>query len=133
MNKKLFLLGALVGVLAGVVLTFVVLFIIGKTSQNSGKNGNDQIQYLESPVSYENKAETSFKVLQVLGDAALAMERSSDDYDFYLGNTVLLLGENFYSDQIVTVRNPQRIGTYSYVTRNDISRTVPVISGTLVE
>lgn len=133
MNKRSFLLGALVGVLAGVVLTFVVLFIIGKTSQNSGKNGNDQIQYLESPVSYENKAETSFKVLQVLGDAALAMERSSDDYDFYLGNTVLLLGENFYSDQIVTVRNPQRIGTYSYVTRNDISRTVPVISGTLVE
>lgn len=133
MHKKSFFLGALVGLLAGIVLTFVALFIIGKVSQNSGGSEDDPIQYLESPVSYENKAETSFKVLQVLGDAALAMERLNDDCDLYLGNTVLLLGEDFYSDQIVTVENPQRIGTYSYMTKNEIPRTVPVISGTLIE
>jgi hypothetical protein len=42
-------------------------------------------------------------VLQVLGNAALATEASDKiggDVMYY-GNTVLILGENYYSDQIV--------------------------------
>lgn len=40
---------------------------------------------------------TSFKVLQVLGNAALANEESDriGSDVMYLGNTVLILGENF--------------------------------------
>ena len=123
MNKKSFFLG----VITGIVLTFVGLFVIGLVNQNS--EDNDSIQYLEKPVSYENKKETSFKVFQVLGNAALASEISNKKYKWYNGNTVVLLGENFYSDQVVTVRNPQRVGTYSYTNKGGMPMTVPVIEG----
>ena len=125
MNKKSFFLG----VVTGIVLTFVGLFVIGLINQNSADN--DPVQYLEQPVSYENKKETSFKVLQVLGNGALATEASDKIGSdvMYFGNTVLVLGEDFYSDQIVTVKNPQRVGTYSYTTNGGIPKTVPVIDG----
>lgn len=119
----------LLGVLTGAVLTFGILFAIGLANQNSA--GDDPIEYLEKPVSYENKEKASFRVLQVLGNAALAMEASDriGGDVMYLGNTVLLLGENFYSDQKVTVKNPQRVGTYSYTTNGGMPKTVPVIGG----
>lgn len=125
MNKKSFFLG----VVTGIVLTFVGLFVIGLVNQNS--SDNDPIQYLEQPVSYENKSETSFKVFQVLGNAALATEASDKIGKdvMYLGNTVLILGENFYSDQIITIKNPQRVGTYNYTTNSGMPKTVPVIDG----
>ena len=119
----------LLGVLTGVVLTFGILFAIGLANQNSA--GDDPIEYLEKPVSYENKEKASFRVLQVLGNAALAMEASDriGGDVMYLGNTVLLLGENFYSDQKVTVKTPQRVGAYSYTTNGGMPKTVPVIGG----
>lgn len=126
MNKKSFVLGIIVGV----ILTFVGSYIFSKIANNSD-DGDDSVQYLEKPVSYENKSETSFKVLQVFGDAALAREASDNigDYVMFMGNTVLILGENYYSDQIVTVKNPQRLGTYSYTTNSGMPKTVPVIDG----
>lgn len=126
MNKKSFFLG----VLTGIVLAIVGLFAIGLVNQNS----SDPIQYLEQPVSYENKTETSVKVFQVLGgNAALAQEAPDwiGDDVMYLGNTVLILGDNFYSDQIVTINNPQRIDTYSYTTNGGMPMTVPVIDGNM--
>lgn len=125
MNKKSFF----VGVVTGIVLTFVGLFVIGLINQNSADN--DPVQYLEQPVSYENKKETSFKVLQVLGNAALATEASDKIGSdvMYFGNTVLVLGEDFYNDQIVTIKSPQRVGTYSYTTNRGMPMTVPVIDG----
>ena len=123
MNKKSFFWG----VLTGVVLTFVGLFVIGLVNQNS--EDNDPVQYLEKPVSYENKKETSFKVFQVLDNAALAIEISNKALMWYDGNTVVLLGEDFYSDQVVTVKNPQRVGTYSYTNNSGMPMTVPVIKG----
>lgn len=123
MNKKSFFLG----VITGIVITFVGLLVVGMVNQSS--NNNDPIDYLEQPISYENKAESSFKVIQVLGNAALAKEISDKELDLYLGNTVLILGRGFYSSQIVTVINPQRIGTYSYTSNSDRPMTVPVIDG----
>ena len=117
------------GVVTGIVLTLATLFVIAIINKNSADN--DSVQYLEQPVSYENKKETSFKVLQVLGNAALATEASDKIGSdvIYFGNTVLVLGENFYSDQIVTVKNPQRVGTYSYTNKGGMPMTVPVIEG----
>ena len=125
MNKKSFFLG----VVTGIVLTLATLFVIAIINKNSADN--DSVQYLEQPVSYENKKETSFKVLQVLGNAALATEASDKIGSdvIYFGNTVLVLGENFYSDQIVTVKNPQRVGTYSYTNKGGMRMTVAVIEG----
>lgn len=125
MNKKSFFLG----VVTGIVLTFVGLFVIGLVLVDQNSEENDPVQYLEKPVSYENKKETSFKVFQVLDNAALANEISNKEYKWYNGNTVELLGENFYSDQVVTVKNPQRIGTYSYTNKGGMPMTVPVIEG----
>lgn len=122
MNKKSFFLG----VLTGIVLTLVVLFVIGLNNQNTGDT--DPIQYLEQPVSYESKSVTSFQVFQVLGDAALAHEKSENS-SLYLGNTVLILGENYYSNQVLTISNPQRVGTYSYTNNAGMPLTVPVIAG----
>lgn len=123
MNKKSFFWG----VVTGIVLTFAALFVIALVNQNSADN--DQVQYLEKPVSYENKKETSFKVFQVLGNAALASEISSKEYKWYHGNTVVILGENFYSDQVVKIKNPQRVGTYSYTNKGGMPMTVPVLEG----
>ena len=125
MNKKSFFWG----VLTGIVLSFVGLIIFGLVNQGSADN--DPIQYLEQPVSYENKAESSFKVFQVLGNAALAREASDriGGDVMYLGNTVVILGENFYSDQVITINKPQRVGTYSYTNKGGMPMTVPVIDG----
>ena len=125
MNKKSFFLG----LLTGIVLTFAVLFVIALVNRNSV--ATDPIQYLEQPVSYEDKAKTSFKVFQVLGNAALATEESDriGGDVMYLGNTVMILGGNFYSDQVVTIKNPKRVGTYSYTNNGGMPMTVPVIEG----
>lgn len=87
MNKKPFFLG----VVTGIVLTFATLFIIGLVNQKS--EDNESIQYLEKPLNYENKKETSFKLFQVLGSAALASEISNKEYKWYNGNTVIILAK----------------------------------------
>lgn len=127
MNIKSFILG----ILTGIVLTIAVLIVIGLANQNS--NEIDSIEYLDQPVSYEGKNKTSFKVLQVLGNSALAKEISDEDFDLYYGNTVVILGENFYSNQIIKINNPIRVGTYNYTTQSGIPKTVPVIDGIMVE
>lgn len=125
MSKKSFFLG----MVTGIILTLAGLFVIGLTTQDS----SDPIQYLEQPISYENKKKATFQIFQVLGNAALAREASDriGDNALYLGNTVVILGENFYTDQVVTINNPQRLGTYSYTNNGGIPMTVPVIDGDL--
>lgn len=127
MNKKSFFLGAA----TGIVLTIAVLLVVELINRNSADD--EPIQYLENPETYENKSETSFQVFQVIGDAALAREISSEELGLYLGTTVLLLGENYYSDQVVKMENPQIIGTYSYTNKGGRPMTVPVLEGTMEE
>lgn len=127
MNKKSFFLGAA----TGIVLTIAVLLVVELINRNSADD--EPIQYLENPETYENKSETSFQVFQVIGDAALASEISSEELGLYLGTTVLLLGENYYSDQVVKMENPQIIGTYSYTSKGGRPMTVPVLEGTMEE
>ena len=123
MGKKIWIFIA--GIFTGVVLTFIILLIIA-----NARNGSAQdINYYESPVSYEGKAQTSFEVFQVLGECALAHEVSNGNYNMYNGRIVLLIGEKdrFYSDQILNVNNPKQVGVYSYETKGGLPLTVPVI------
>ena len=101
------------GLVTGVILTFVVLAVFAANKNNN----DDDVSYFATPISYENKKSTSFKVFQVLGNAALANEISNKEYEWYNGKTVLLLGENFYTDQIVKMDSPQQVGTYTYQTK----------------
>ena len=105
-------------------------FIIGILLAFIGLQGtkDDPVKHLEKPVSYENKKETSFQVFQVIGkDAALASEISDKERKWYYGKTVVLVGDDFYSDQEITVKNPQRVGTYSYTSKRGMPMTVPII------
>ena len=127
MSKKSFF----IGFASGIVLTLVALFVIGVIIQNY--ETNVPVQRLDNPVCYENKTETSFKVFQVFRNGALAKEISGEEMKWYLGNTVVVLGKNYYDDQILTVKNPQRVGTYSYINKDGMSMTVPVIDGEISE
>lgn len=133
MSKKSFF----IGFASGIVLTLVALFVIGVIIQNY--ETNVPVQRLDNPVCYENKTETSFKVFQVFSNGALAKEISDEkeisgeEMKWYLGKTVVVLGKNYYDDQILTVKNPQRVGTYSYINKDGMSMTVPVIDGEISE
>ena len=133
MSKKSFF----IGFASGIVLTLVALFVIGVIIQNY--ETNVPVQRLDNPVCYENKTETSFKVFQVFSNGALAKEISDEkeisgeEMKCYLGNTVVVLGKNYYDDQILTVKNPQRVGAYSYINKDGMSMTVPVIDGEISE
>ena len=124
MNKKSFF----IGIVVGVILSVATVCIVGLINKNKNE---DPVKYLETPVSYEDKTEASFQIFQVLGNAALASE--SSEFGMYLGNTVLILGENFYDDQIVMIKNPQRVGTYSYTNNGGMYKTVPVLDGDMGE
>ena len=119
------------GMATGILLMVIVGFVLYSIGTNQNTEDNDPVQYLEKPVSYENKKETSFEVFQVLGDAALASEESDrfGNEVLFHGNTVMILGQDFYSKQVVKIKNPMRVVTYSYTNNGGMPMTVPVIKG----
>lgn len=129
---KSFLLGVVVGVALTLAGAYCYSYVKeAPIDEQADKESDSPFVRFDKPKSYENKKETSFKVLQVFEDAALANE-ASDRIGrdvMYLGNVVMILGEDYYSDQIVTVRNPVILGTYSYTANNGMPKTVPVIDG----
>ena len=127
MEKVYFFVGALIGGVIGII-TFE-LILTQNPKDNDTVQDYDPIVYLEKAESYENKKETSFKVFQVLSDAALMKEISDKKNEWYFGKIVLIYGKYFYDDQVVTVRNPQIVGTYSYISKGDENMTVPIIEG----
>lgn len=122
----------IIGMLSGIALTIGGVFFLAFIGLQGVKD--DDIQFLEHPVSYENKKTTSFKVFQVIEkNKALANEISDKEYKWFNGNTVVLVGDDFYSDQVITVKQPQRVGTYSYTNKGGMPMTVPVIKGEVKE
>lgn len=105
----------------GFALSFIFFLIVGYVIQHQKDNS---IQYLEEPVSYENKHTATFRVEEIpFSDAALAREQGNVGYY----KTVLLIGKDFYSNQTITINNPQRVGTYSYEVIKGVPKTVPII------
>ena len=122
----------IIGMLSGIALTIGGVFFLAFIGLQGCKD--DDIQFLEHPVSYENKKTTSFKVFQVIEkNKALANEISDKEYKWFNGKTVVLVGDDFYSDQVITVKQPQRVGTYSYTNKGGMPMTVPVIKGEVKE
>lgn len=60
-------------------------------------------------------------------------EISNKEYKWHNGNTVIILGENYYSDQVVNVKNLQRVGTCSYTNKGGMPMTISVIDGDINE
>jgi hypothetical protein len=129
MGKKILIYIA--GIVTGVIMTFGVLAIVAVNNRDK-----DDITYFKTPINYEDKESTSFKVFQVLDNGALANEISNDSYMWYNGKTVLLLNGQFYCDQVIELEHPKQVGTFKYMTqKREVSgttvggnmMTVPVI------
>lgn len=120
------------------IITILMLFafvcpnILLANNSSTKEDDESPLIFFETPISYENKKETSFKVFQVLFEGgALAMERSDNTYsEIYLGKVVFLAqaGCHFYNDQIVVVKKPVMVGTFTYTTKSGSDKTVPIIT-----
>lgn len=114
------------GIVTGIILTFVILLFVAKS--NSDNPSNDNMIIFEQP---QQKIDAkSFEVLQVLPDGnALATVESNENF----GMIVMLLANKnatYYDDQKIEVSTgkcARQIGTYRYMTRNNIEKTVPII------
>lgn len=114
------------GIVTGIILTFVILLFVAKS--NSDNPSNDNMIIFEQP---QQKIDAkSFEVLQVLPDGnALATVESNENF----GMIVMLLANKnatYYDNQKIEVptgKCARQIGTYRYMTRNNIEKTVPII------
>lgn len=114
------------GIVTGIILTFVILLFVAKS--NSDNPSNDNMIIFEQP---QQKIDAkSFEVLQVLPDGnALATVESPENF----GMIVMFRAKgnaSYYDDQkieIPTGKCARQIGTYRYMTRNNIEKTVPII------
>lgn len=114
------------GIITGVILTFVFFFAVALGNTNN--SSNDYIVMFDEP-QQEIKAK-SFEVMQVLSDgSALATVEDISNY----GMVVMFLAEkgaSYYDDQKINVPSGKRvmqIGTYKYMTRSEMEKTVPVV------
>mgnify|MGYP000697215852 FL=1 len=114
------------GIVTGIILTFVILLFVAKS--NSDNPSNDNMIIFEQP---QQKIDAkSFEVMQVLPDGnALATVESNESF----GMIVMLLANKnatYYDNQKIEVptgKCARQIGTYRYMTRNNIEKTVPII------
>lgn len=119
------ILGVVIGIVVGFGLKFGADFI----NNNSNNMGETSIHYNDkSKPYYRTKKQGTFTVFQVLDGGALACE-GIKPFAFLTGTTVLLLGDDFYTDQTIQMTNPMVVGNYSYTTEKNREITVPVIEG----
>lgn len=114
------------GIVTGIILTFVILLFVAKS--NSDNPSNDNMIIFEQPQQIIDAK--SFEVLQVLPDGnALATVESPENF----GMIVMFRAKgnaSYYDDQkieIPTGKCARQIGTYRYMTRNNIEKTVQII------
>lgn len=119
------------GIITGIILTFAFFFLVALGGTNNSSS-NDIVMFDEP--QQEIKVH-SFKVMQVLPDGnALATVDDTEDFSYY-GTVVMFLtkddkGSAYYDNQIIEVPSGKRamqVGTYKYVTRQDMVKTVPVV------
>lgn len=114
------------GIVTGIILTFVILLFVAKS--NSSNSSNNDMVIFEQPQQIIDVK--SFEIMQVLPDGnALATVESPENF----GMIVMFRAKgnaSYYDDQkieIPTGKCARQIGTYRYMTRNNIEKTVPII------
>ena len=126
--KAKFILTYVAGTVTGIVLLSVVGFFMAKPQATSASN--DPIVMFEKPRGIvPGKV---FEVMQVLPDgSALA---TVDDFESgNLGTIVLFVGDestSYYDSPKINVpegKVVKQVGTYSYMARNEMYKTVPVV------
>lgn len=126
-SKTKFILTYVAGIVTGCVLLFVIGCIIN--AKNSSAQKEDIVMFDSPRNAVPGK---SFKVVQVLPDGN-ALARIDNVYDDNFGVVVLFLGDestSYYDDQKIEIpkgKVAKQIGNYSYMTRMEIEKTVPVV------
>ncbi len=116
------------GMLTGGILTFLIVLLIGISINNNNNKSLDGAIYFEQPK--ETITSSDLTVFQTL-DKDFALVKPYTTYGFT--NDLYLLYKDdayFYDDQhINTPANVvyKEIGRYTYTTRNDTYKTVPII------
>lgn len=117
------------GLVTGIVIT-IAFFVCLAWYNAHGTSNNDDVVMFEKP-QQEIKAKT-FRVMQVLPDgSALATVDGIDNPNF--GTVVVFPSDNgisYYDNQRIEVPSSKRvmqIGTYRYMTRQNMEKTVPVV------
>ena len=126
-SKTKFILTYVAGIVSGCVLLFVIGCIIN--AKNSSAEKEDIVMFDSPRNAVPGK---SFKVVQVLPDGN-ALARIDNVYDDNFGIVVLFLGDestSYYDDQKIEIpkgKVAKQIGNYSYMSRMNIEKTVPVV------
>lgn len=127
-DRTKFILTYVAGIVTGVVLIMAVGFFIAKSRATSASN--DDVVMFEQPrgiVSGE-----VFEVMQVLPDGS-ALATVDDVGSENFGTIVLFVGNestSYYDSQKINVpkgKVVKQVGTYGYMTRNDMHKTVPIV------
>jgi len=93
---------------------------------------NEELQYLAQNVTFDEKSVKVFQVIQSINNDQ-ALVYGQDEYGHYLGTLYLLkndLPTALYDDQIINIPKGKLlrlIGTYQYVTRDGVYKTVPKV------
>lgn len=113
------------GIITGIVLSFAFLFVFANKTSNDGLVMYDSPQQ-EIDANY-------FNVFQVFTDGSAALAT----VQFPLGNygMVVLFPKqqgfpSFYDDQNIKIpenKKVMQVGTYTYKTRDELQKTVPVV------
>ena len=127
-QRTKFILTYVAGIVTGVVLVFALGIFMSLSRTEKGVN-NDVVMFEKPRGVVPGKV---FEVMQVLPDgSALA---TVDDFDSgNMGTVVLFIGDensSFYDDQKIKVpqgKAAKQVGTYSYMTRQEVGKTVPVV------
>lgn len=126
-SKTKFILTYVAGIVTGCVLLFVIGCIIN--AKNSSAQKEDIVMFDSPRNAVPGK---SFKVVQVLPDGN-ALASVDNVYDDNFGIIVLFLGDestSYYDDQKIEIpkgKVAKQIGNYSYMSRMNIEKTVPVV------
>lgn len=127
-QRTKFILTYLGGIVTGVVLVFALGFFMAMSQSKQSAN-NDVVMFEKPRGVVPGKV---FEVMQVLPEgSALA---TVDDIDSgNMGTVVLFIGNeslSYYDNQKIKVPSgkvAKQVGTYSYMTRKEMEKTVPVV------
>ena len=113
------------GIITGIVLSFAFLFVF------ANKESNDGLVMYDSP--QQEIDANYFNVFQVISGGSAALATVPFPYENY-GMVVLFPKQqgfpSFYDDQNIEIpenKKVMQVGTYTYKTRDELQKTVPVV------
>lgn len=134
-TKTKFILTYVGGIITGAILMIVVAFFMSRqTDGNPADEENQNVELYEKPQQVIKAKE--LKVFQVLEDGSALASVELDIHnprDCNYGLVVLFLSDEnstYYDDQIISVPDGKcmrQVGTYRYMTRQNMEKTVPVV------